>query len=1205
MKARIVLFLAAAALLVSCFNTVAPDRHAAAKVGTGSLKVVLKQGGGKTVVPDWQKVITSYQVSITSQDGLPSQSTTVENAATAYCTFLLDAGTWSIAVTAFSGSAAVGAGSATNLSVSGGSSQSVSITVSPTQNASGGYSFTFDFPSSTSIDYVSAQLISLSGTVYGSTIVASLKTSGVNQEGTIAQSNVNSGQYRLELTFRRGGSAGAIVGVYGEAVNIWDNVTSDQWLDSAGKLNGKRVFSATDFASSDTSLSDLQFTCNGSALALNPGFSSNVTSYTASANLDTVKFTPTQSIAGQRIQYQLNSGTWYDLASGTAQTITLASPSTALAIKVTAQDQASTATYTVNFPVTVSVGAQSTTISAGIAASVDYAVTMTNVQDGTSGTIYWYSDKDGTVVAGSSPTGISVSLTNASGNQATLSLSADTTAIGGTYYFRLQEYGVTSSPNSLAIQAVVVGTQSKAINAGTSDSATLQVATANVDDGTNGSFNWYADASGSTAVAPPASFSFGVSAISSGTATITVSNPTSSSAGTYYFSLVEGTAKSIVTPLYIVNGLVSPNVGEMVFVPGGTFQRDSGATDLTTVSSFYMGQNDITGAQYAAVTGLADPSYFSSVVKHPVEQVSWYDALVFCNDLSILEGRTPVYTINGSTSPSVWGAVPTSENATWDVATMDMSANGYRLPTEMEYQWAAMGGLSDIIASDFSGAVNVAGYLKGYAGSSESNGGQVNIGHYAWYYGNSGAATHSVGTKLPNELGIYDLTGNVLDWCWDWYNPYPTGSLSDYLGASSSGMNSRVEHAGNWDTDASQCPVSIKFGDTPNNRSYGLGFRVVLSRRVSVGTQSPLLDAGTAAQVYFTVSAANIPEGTAGAVHWYTDSSASTIGSAPTGASLSLSAVSGGSASLQISTSSSTPAGSYFFTVSEGAAVSNVHAFTIDKYSNNIGDMMAVAGGSFQRDASSSDITTVSSFFMSQYVINGYQFHDATGLSDPSYFTSVTNHPVEQVNWYAALVYCNDLSIKEGKTPVYTINGSTDPSSWGAIPIAEDATWDAVTMNMSADGYRLPTEAEYMWAAMGGLSDAIASDFSGSVNVKGYLKGYAGSSELNGGQVNIGQYAWYSGNSGNTTHNVVDGVKKPNELWLWGLTGNVWEWCWDWYGDYPSGELTDPTGAISGSHRVRNGGCWSDTFVSYTVSERFSLLPTDQSNAYGFRVVSR
>jgi formylglycine-generating enzyme required for sulfatase activity len=143
--------------------------------------------------------------------------------------------------------------------------------------------------------------------------------------------------------------------------------------------------------------------------------------------------------------------------------------------------------------------------------------------------------------------------------------------------------------------------------------------------------------------------------------------------------------------------------------------------------------------------------------------------------------------------------------------TQDLSKDGYRLPTEMEWMWAAMG-------ADRTTQPNTTGYAKPFAGNGA-------IGDNAWYDVNSGSKTHQVSQKNANELGLRDMSGNVFEWCWDWYDGYPTGAQTDFLGAASGG--SRVFRGGGWYLDASGCTVAFRGYTNPSNRYSGVGFRVV------------------------------------------------------------------------------------------------------------------------------------------------------------------------------------------------------------------------------------------------------------------------------------------------------------------------------------------------------------------------------------------
>jgi len=252
---------------------------------------------------------------------------------------------------------------------------------------------------------------------------------------------------------------------------------------------------------------------------------------------------------------------------------------------------------------------------------------------------------------------------------------------------------------------------------------------------------------------------------------------------------------------------------EMVSIPAGTFMMGSPTTEadrnsnerqhsVTLTSGFFMGTYQVTQEQYQAVMG-TNPSNFTSAVagesgtpgKLPVEKVTWYDTVEFCNKLSVLEGLQEVYTISGRTPASGYPI----NDAT---VTADFTKNGYRLPTEAEWEYACRAGTTTA-------------YNTGDAISDNTG----------WYYINSGNKTHQVGLKPANAWGLYDMHGNVEEWCWDWYDSYSSSPANDPTGASSG--SSRVMRGGSWYNFGQDLRSACRLDDDPSNRGINLGFRLV------------------------------------------------------------------------------------------------------------------------------------------------------------------------------------------------------------------------------------------------------------------------------------------------------------------------------------------------------------------------------------------
>ena len=458
------------------------------------------------------------------------------------------------------------------------------------------------------------------------------------------------------------------------------------------------------------------------------------------------------------------------------------------------------------------------------------------------------------------------------------------------------------------------------------------------------------------------------------------------------------------------------------FIMGGDgFEHDGDVPHRVTITKkYFLGETEVTEALWKAVMGTFKNSDFDPEL--PVTHVNYEEALDFISKLNERLGLK------------------------------------FRLPTEAEWEFAARGGNNSM---DFK-----------YGGSDD-------VAEVAWYQENAHSRVHHVATKMPNELGFYDMTGNVAEWCSDYYVQFTSDeSIMDPDYGDEIYHNNRVARGGSYKSPSHV--ITAKFHDISyfDYHPEGSGLRLALSMENN-RDMTPNSEKASATQTT-------------------TDSSSD-------------------------------------------------RTFTVNGVTFK---MVRVEGGTFRMGSSDSDAdsdeqpvhsVTLSGYYIGETEVTQALWEAVMG-NNPSYFKGA-NLPVEDVSWNDCQDFIRELNRLTGKR------------------------------------FRLPTEAEWEFAVRGGNRSTGAK--------------YSGSNA-------IANVAWYTDNSGSKTHPVKG--KSPNELGLYDMSGNVWEWCEDRYGSYSSGSQTNPKGASSGSNRVLRGGSWFVDTGYCRVANRSGNTLTGRNYYLGLRL---
>ena len=543
---------------------------------------------------------------------------------------------------------------------------------------------------------------------------------------------------------------------------------------------------------------------------------------------------------------------------------------------------------------------------------------------------------------------------------------------------------------------------------------------------------------------------------------------------------------------------------KMIRVDGGTFMmgNNSGKSNEkpvheVTLSPYYIGETEVTQALWRAA-GCINRSYYKNS-KLPVHDVMWLECQEFIRRLNVLTGHR------------------------------------FSLPTEAQWEFAARGGNES------------KGYL--YAGSDD-------IGSVAWYHDNSnvdGTWMHEVATKQPNELGLYDMSGNAMEWCLDRYYAYSGGAQVDpaWPGAEDD-SDDCVVRGGSCFTAANECRITARDFCWNELREVHNGLRLALQddRPVALGVSEDNVE-----MMEGEVATVSITNGS-GSYH-ASCSDGNVAASYIEDSKLYIVAMWSGTATFTIWDDQSDLRAQVLVRVGQECTVGDVTF-----------KMMPVEGGTF---------------LMGDTWEQGLSYGDGDGAHTVHEVTlssySIGQTEVTQELWTAVMGY-NPSEHNEWQNFI-------NPQG----PV-ENMTWDECQEfisrlnEMTGLHFRLPTEAEWEFAARGG-NRSMPYSYSGSRYIE--------------------EVAWYRSNADNH-HGGVSGPQTvalllPNELGLYDMSGNVWEYCQDWYGPYSDEPQTDPKGPSTGTARVMRGGSFIESSNSCKCAKRdYTQWYDEGANTIGFRL---
>jgi len=622
-----------------------------------------------------------------------------------------------------------------------------------------------------------------------------------------------------------------------------------------------------------------------------------------------------------------------------------------------------------------------------------------------------------------------------------------------------------------------------------------------------------------------------------------------------------------------------------VVIPGGTFVMGSPADEncreetegpqhnVAITRSLLVSDHEVTQSEWTALAKGANPNYYSSAAADPkcaagdcpVEMVNWFDALAYCNELSEADGLELCYELDDCSG--TWGGgCPDGMSCNGDyscgsVTFAGLGCNGYRLPTEAEWEYLARSGSSKAFPYPSPGSVMGDDCL---ADAEESE-----LDNYAWYLGNSDVVTYPVRQKEPNDFGLYDMAGNVSEWVFD-ATPdtvyYPASLDVDPLGPGGASGSSgyRAIRGGSTNLGPDRCRSAWHQSVVEDLREAHIGFRVVRSL--------PVLSCEADCE--------NRQCGSDGC---------------------------GGSCGICDDGEECDE--DFGACLGDGWVVAPAGSFVMGAW-----DDEACAA---ELETPRHTINISRPLLVSDHTVTKGEWESVTGLQTPAFQYLANNCladdcPVERVNWYEAVVYCNALSELHGLEACYStagcggvIGGGCDEAG-GCNADMEETMYkcDQVTFKgVECAGFRLPTEAEWEYFARAGTQAPLPypAPFGGGKSAEDCAVEIPHPAS----ERNLGDFAWYTYNSSDISHPV--GTKGANNWGIYDLFGNVIQWTTDHYhpdeSKYGLETATDPTQTNGDFRQVRGCPFNGVTLGHCRSAARLYLEPAHRLQEAGFRVV--